>query len=110
MSEVFSFESELKLLLKTGKVILGTRKTIKQLKLGKLKMIIIASSLRRDLKEDIKTYAKLNDIPIFEYSGSGRDLGMLCGKPFMISTIGILDFGDSKIEAIIKQSGGVSSA
>ncbi len=111
MSEVSTFESELKLLLKSGKVILGSRKVIKNLKLGKLKLVIIASSLRNDLKEDIRTYAKFSDIPIYEYPGSGKDLGTLCGKPFKISTIGVIDFGDSKILDIIsKQAGGGKSA
>ncbi|WP_338599916.1 50S ribosomal protein L30e [Sulfolobus tengchongensis] len=98
-----SFEGELKTLLKTGKVIFGARKAIKYVKLGKVKMVIIASTLRGDLKEDITYYAKLSNIPIYEYKGSGWDLGTLCGKPFMISTISVLDEGDSKILDIIKE-------
>ncbi|MEM3291296.1 MAG: 50S ribosomal protein L30e [Saccharolobus sp.] len=97
-----SFESELKTLLKTGKIIFGAKKAIKYIKTGKIKMVIVASTLRGDLKEDILYYAKISNIPVYEYKGSGWDLGTLCGKPFMISTIGVLDEGESRIMEIIK--------
>jgi len=103
VSEALNFESELKTLLRTGKVVLGTRRTLKMVKNGKVKMVIIASTLRQDLKDDIKTYAKLSNIPVYEYGGSGYDLGKLCGKPFMVSTIGVIDPGDSRIIEQVKE-------
>lgn len=108
-AEISGFESELKTLLKTGKVVFGSKKTIKMLKNGKLKMVIIASTLRQDLKDDIKTYAKIANIPVYEYSGSGYDLGTLCGKPFMVSTIGIIDLGESKLIETVKGGEQVSA-
>jgi len=100
-----TFESELKLLLKTGKVIFGSKRTLKSVKLGKVKLVIIASTLRSDLKEDLKYYARIGNIPIYEYPGSGWDLGKLCGKPFMISTIGVIDTGESKILDLVSTQG-----
>ncbi|BDB97119.1 MAG: 50S ribosomal protein L30e [Saccharolobus sp.] len=97
-----SFEGELKTLLKTGKVIFGARRTIKYLKLNKVKMVIIASTLRGDLKEDILYYSRIANIPVYEYKGSGWDLGTLCGKPFMISTIGVIEEGESKILDLVR--------
>lgn len=105
MSEQLSFESELKNLLKTGKVIYGSKKTIKLLKLGKLKMVIIASTLKSSIKQDILYYSKLSGIPIYEYSGSGWELGTLLGKPFMVSTIGVIDAGNSRILELGKLAG-----
>ena len=103
LSETVNFENELKTLLRTGKVIFGTRRTLKMVKNGKVKMVIIASTLRQDLKDDIKTYAKLANIPVYEYGGSGYELGKLCGKPFMISTIGVIDPGDSRLLEQLKE-------
>ncbi len=97
MSQQITFEGELKVLLKTGKVIMGSRKCIKMLKNGKLKMVIIASTLRSDIKEDFIYFAKSSGIPFYEYGGSGWDLGTLSGKPFMVSVIGVEDEGSSKI-------------
>ncbi|BFH73306.1 50S ribosomal protein L30e [Sulfurisphaera javensis] len=103
MSQVTGFESELKTLLRTGKVIFGSKKTIKMIKNGKVKMVIVASTLRQDLKDDIITYAKISNIPVYQYSGSAYELGTLCGKPFMISTIGIIDLGESRLLEQIKE-------
>ncbi|MFP3232370.1 MAG: 50S ribosomal protein L30e [Sulfolobaceae archaeon] len=97
MSESIGFEGELRTLLRTGKVILGTKRTLKMLKLGKVKGIIIASTLRQDLKDDLIHYAKLAGIPYYEYKGSALELGTLCGKPFIVSAIGVIDEGESKI-------------
>ncbi|TRM85955.1 50S ribosomal protein L30e [Sulfolobus sp. A20-N-G8] len=84
-------------------MVFGSRKVLKYTKIGKLKMIIIASTLRGDLKEDIKHYAKISNIPLYEYNGSGWDLGTVCGKPFMISAIGIIEEGDSRILELSKK-------
>ncbi|QKQ99832.1 50S ribosomal protein L30e [Metallosphaera tengchongensis] len=97
MSQSVTFESEIKVLLKTGKVVLGSDKSIKLLKMGKLKGVVVASTLRSDIKEDIMRYASLSGVPVVEYKGSGWELGTLVGKPFLISTIGIEDTGDSRI-------------
>ncbi len=98
-----TLEGEIKNLIKTGKIVFGSRKVLKYAKIGKLKMIIIASTLRGDLKEDIKHYAKISNIPLYEYSGSGWDLGTMCGKPFMISAIGVIEEGDSRILDLAKK-------
>ncbi|AEB94147.1 MAG: 50S ribosomal protein L30e [Metallosphaera sp.] len=97
MSQSITFESEIKVLLKTGKVILGNKRSTKAMKLGKLKGLIIASTLRSDIRNDIMRYAHLGNIPVVEFKGSGWELGTLVGKPFLISVIGIEDTGDSQI-------------
>lgn len=102
MSQNITFEIELKNLLKSGKVIFGSKKTLEKLKLGKVKAIIVASTLKGDIMDDIMYYSKVSSIPIYKYPGSGWDLGTLAGKPFMISVIGIEDAGNSRILDIAK--------
>jgi len=92
-----SLESELKMVLKTGKVVLGSKQAIKYVKLGKAKMVILAANAPPNIKSDILYYAKLSNIPVYIYKGTSVDLGVLCGKPFMVSAITILDEGESKI-------------
>jgi len=92
-----SFESELKMLLKTGKVEFGSKKAIKAAKLWKAKMIILAKNAPPEVRKDIEYYAELSNIPVYIYDGTGVELGTLCGKPFIISAITVLDPGDSKI-------------
>ena len=97
MSQSITFESEIKVLLKTGKVLLGSKRTIKALKMGKLKGVIVASTLRGDIKSDIMRYASLAGIPVVEYKGSGWELGTILGKPFLVSAVGVEELGDSQI-------------
>ncbi|MET1101512.1 MAG: 50S ribosomal protein L30e [Pyrodictiaceae archaeon] len=89
--------------IKTGKVVLGSRKTIKYVKIGKAKAVIVASNAPPDLRDEILYYAKLSKIPVYIYPGTSVDLGVACGKPFMVSALAILDPGSSRIIDIIEQ-------
>jgi large subunit ribosomal protein L30e len=102
MSQNITFETELKNLLKSGKVIFGSKKTLKKLKLGKVKAIIVASTLKGDIMNDIIHYSKMSGVPVYEYPGSGWELGTLAGNPLMVSTIGVENEGDSKILQLAK--------
>ena len=81
----------------TGTVILGSDKSVQALKLGKGKLVIIASNCPDETREDVMHYSKLSDIPVYTYEGSSVDLGSVCGKPFTVATLIIRDPGDSTI-------------
>ncbi len=100
-----SFESELKMLLKTGKIAFGANKAMKAARLGKAKLIIIASNIPEDIKDDILYYSRLSKIPVYMYRGTSIELGTLCGKPFMISTITVYDPGSSNVLELVKEEG-----
>jgi len=85
----------------TGNVILGSKKSIQNLKLGKGKLVIIAENAPEDIKEDVEYYAKLSNIPVYVYNGSSVELGSVCGKPFTVTTLLIQDPGDSIILEIV---------
>ena len=85
----------------TGNVILGSKKSIQNLKLGKGKIVIIAENAPEDIKDDVEYYAKLSNIPVYVYNGSSVELGSVCGKPFTVTTLLIQDPGDSTILEIV---------
>lgn len=95
-------ERELQVIAKTGKMDIGSKKAIKNAKLGKTKMIIISSTIPEDIKSDILYYAKLSNIPVITYQGSSWDLGFACGKPYMVSAISIIDFGETEIKKLLE--------
>ena len=97
-----AIEAELKTALRTGKVVLGSRKTIKLLKLGKAKAAIVSAKAPPIIRRDVLYYAKLSGIPVYVYPGTTRELGMLCAKPFVVSALAVVDEGDSKIVDAIK--------
>ncbi|MEK6907417.1 MAG: 50S ribosomal protein L30e [Nanoarchaeota archaeon] len=79
---------ELKKLIKENKIIIGTNSVMKNLKLGKLKGIYLASNCPKYAKEDIQHYAKLNNVKINELKENNEELGVVCKKPFSISVLG----------------------
>ena len=84
----------------TGKIIKGAKEAIRLAKTGGAKLIIIAKNARVDVKEDIRYYAKLSRIPVYEFEGSSVELGTILGRPHTVSAITIVDPGESKILAL----------
>jgi len=83
--------------VRTGKVLFGTNNAIRNAKMGKAKLIVVAANCPREIREDIEYYCKLSGVPIAIYKGTSIDLGAVCGKPFMVSALTIREPGDSDI-------------
>ena len=96
-----SIERELKNLIKTGKYTLGARSTIKAVATGRAKMVIIAKNAPPELRDRVLYYARLGGIPVYTFEGTSQDLGVVCGKPFKISMIAVIDEGSSRILELV---------
>jgi len=81
---------DLRKALEEKKVILGSRRSIKYLKLGKVKTIMLASNCPEETKKDVEHYTKLTGIKLENFDGTAKQLGVACGKPFSITTLAIL--------------------
>ena len=79
--------------VKTGKVVIGSKKAIELSNSGEAKIIILAKNCPEDTKKKIES----SKVPIYVYDGTGRELGPVCGKPFIIAAMAILDAGESDI-------------
>jgi large subunit ribosomal protein L30e len=88
--------------VKTGKIQFGTSSALKNAKVKKAKLIIIASNCPMHFRENIEYYCKLSDIPVSIYNGTSLDLGAVCGKPFEVSALSIKEPGDSNILKIVE--------
>jgi len=96
----FDIDTNLKVVYKTGKIVYGKSQVLKNLRRGNLfKMLIISNNCPMELMNQLNHYNSLlnNQIFIYKYKGSSWDLGLACAKPYMISIIGIIDFGDSDL-------------
>ena len=96
-------DKAIRLAVKTGKVVLGSNRSLEEIKKGKLKLVITASNCPFDVKNEISYYANLANIPVFEFSGNSWELGSLSGKPFMVATLAIHEPGDSDILTVISE-------
>lgn len=88
---------EIREAVKTGKVIFGSDKSIKAIKQGHAKLVIISSTAPQGVKADLERYTKLANIPLRIFKGDSSELGLACGKPFLVSALAVLDPGTSDI-------------
>jgi len=95
----FDVDTNIKVAYKTGKMIYGKTQVLRQIRQDPFKMIIIANNCPDELETQLRYYNSLinNSIYIHRYLGSSWELGLAMGKPYMISVIGINDFGDSDL-------------
>merc|ERR1712150_306479 len=92
-----SINSRLALVMKSGKYTLGYRSTLKTLRQGKAKLVIIGTNTPRLRKSEIEYYAMLSKTGVHHYTGNNIELGTACGKYFRVSVLSITDPGDSDI-------------
>ena len=98
-------ERALKIAISTGKVRLGEKTTIKSVKLGKAKLVILANNCKKSSREDVLYYLKFSpETKLYEFNGTNFELGALCGKPFSVSMLAIEDPGESDILSIISDT------
>lgn len=83
--------------VKTGKVLFGANKAVESVKLGRAKLIVLASNCPRDIVAGIMYFSRFSNVPVVIYKGTSIDLGAACGKPFMVSALTVREPGDSDI-------------
>lgn len=94
---VENMNSRLKLVMKSGKAILGYKASVKSLRRSKAKLVLIASNCPPLRKSEVEYLAMLAKTTVHHYSGDNTELGTACGKFFNCSVISIVDAGDSDI-------------
>jgi len=93
------FNSSLVRALKTGRVVLGPVKTEKCVKEGIARMIIVAGNCPATSRTKI---ARSKNPLIHTFEGSSTELGGVCGKPFSVSTLAIINPGESNILSFMR--------
>lgn len=88
---------EIRQAVDTGKVILGRNKSLKAIKLGQAKLVIVASNCQSEVLANIKRYGGLGNIPIHIFERDSSELGVACGKLFLVSVLAVLEPGHSNI-------------
>ena len=93
------FNLSLRRALKTGKVFLGQNSTRECIVEGKARLVVVA----RNCPEEFKRYlSTTKDVPVHVFGGSGVQLGMACGKPFLVSALAIVEPGESDILSLAR--------
>jgi len=79
--------NEFKTIIKKEKMVFGTERTTKLLKLGKVKHVFLAKNCPERVQKEIMYYAKLAKIDASVVNKTNEELGVLCKKQFSISVL-----------------------
>uniref|UniRef100_A0A670KBK3 Large ribosomal subunit protein eL30 n=1 Tax=Podarcis muralis TaxID=64176 RepID=A0A670KBK3_PODMU len=88
-----SINSRLQLVMKSGKYVLGYKQTLKMIRQGKAKLVILANNCPALRKSETEYYAMLAKTGVHHYSGNNIELGTACGKYYRVCTLAIIDPG-----------------
>ena len=90
MAKENTIYEELKLKDKEGKLIFGADQTLKNIKKGKIKRVVLASNCPKELEEKIKYYSKLQNFEVIKSEFDREELGKSLGKAFLVAVLGEL--------------------
>jgi large subunit ribosomal protein L30e len=71
-------------------LILGSQRTVKELKKGSLKKIFLASNCDKATKETIEINAKVLKVDVSKLNITSEELGIIVKKPFSVSVASLL--------------------
>ena len=92
-----TINAKLQLVIKSGRFCLGYKTTMRSLRAGKAKLVIIARNCPPLRKSEIEYYAMLSKTTVHHYVGGNHELGTAAGRYFGVSMVTITDAGDSDI-------------
>ena len=82
--------AEIKKMLKAGNVIIGTERTMKNLKLGRVQKVLVSSNCPARVESSINYYAGLSGAELHKLDYPNDELSVICKKPFAISVLALL--------------------
>jgi len=82
-------KAEIRKLLGSGKLVIGTDRCLKLLRQGKLKKVMLASNCNAIVVEDVQRYSGQTGAEVVVLDVPNEELGVFCKKPFHISVLGI---------------------
>jgi|TARA_B110000091_G_C13445009_1_gene321655 large subunit ribosomal protein L30e len=92
-----NLNAALKLVMKSGKYKLGYRETLRTLRSGRSKLVLVSNNCPTVRQSEIEYYAMLSKTPVHRFDGGNTELGTACGRYFQVSMLTILESGDSDI-------------
>lgn len=89
--------NDIRLAVDSGEVVLGIKQVLKSIKNNSAKLVITAVKNKEDVLNDIKYLTNISDIKLEIFKGNSTELGSICGKPYSVSTLSIINPGHSNI-------------
>ena len=80
---------EIQSAVKSGKAIIGFKESIKFIKNDAPRLVVMAKNIPEEMRKELEHNAKIGGIKLEIFNGSSKDLGIIVGKPFPVSTISV---------------------
>jgi large subunit ribosomal protein L30e len=81
---------QIRKLMDAGKLVIGTGRSLKMLRAGRLSDVFLASNCTSMTEETFNKYCALAGVEVKKLSVPSDELGIVCKKPFAISVLGVL--------------------
>lgn len=94
---------EIRRAVDTGTIQFGYKSTERNVLKGNGKLVILSANAPKQAVEKTRHFAKVSEIPVFDFNGTAKELGSVCGKPFVVSVMLVQDTGKSKVLEIIEE-------
>ncbi|MGM0405568.1 MAG: 50S ribosomal protein L30e [Thermoplasmatota archaeon] len=89
---------EIRLAVNTGETSLGVKEAKKNIEDDKAKMLIVA----KNCPEPKFKEQEYEGVPIYQFKGNNHELGSTAGKPFTVSSITVMDPGESEVLSLVE--------
>eukprot|EP00915_Cephaloidophora_sp_WS-2016_P001222 GHVH01001700.1.p1 GENE.GHVH01001700.1~~GHVH01001700.1.p1 ORF type:complete len:108 (+),score=20.17 GHVH01001700.1:51-374(+) len=93
---------QLGLVMKSGSVKLGFRETIRAVRDGNAKLVLLSNNCPALRCSELEYLAMLSKIGVHRFVGSNTELGTAVGRMHRVSCIAITDLGNSDIVKTIQ--------
>ena len=87
----------IRLAVDTGKVAFGMNEVAHTIAEAKAKLVIVAKKGKKDAVDDIVHSCKVAELKAVQLEISSVELGTLCGKPYPVNALAIIEPGNSNI-------------
>jgi large subunit ribosomal protein L30e len=85
--------------IRDGKVSIGAKNTLKSIRKGDARLVVLAFNCPQRFQESFTS----NTVPTISLDMNNVELGSVCGKPFAVSALSIVDPGPSDIMSITEK-------
>ncbi|MEM2974389.1 MAG: 50S ribosomal protein L30e [Candidatus Micrarchaeia archaeon] len=96
-------QKAIRIAVETGKTNMGARQARTLALKGGAALLIISSNCPKQIMEEIIHYAEKSKTPYYKANFTSMEIGSICGKPFPVSILSIIEPGNSDILRIIEK-------
>ncbi len=80
---------EIRTALKKNNLIIGTDRTIKMIKQGKISKVFVTTNCSENVLKDLEHYSKISKFKLIMLDYPNNELGIFCKKQYAISVVSI---------------------